>query len=159
MNAGLTRLAVVDLVTGDELTENPSWGNVDFNTGGTISVGIKNLSPTETAESVDVSIGDSYPNGTPAYASVDLNENGVPDDQWGVFLNPLDSFLELSLDEVTWTPTLALGDLAPEETVEVFARLLPPINAPLPPPYINPPDPAAIGLRFARFTFETEGWV
>jgi hypothetical protein len=170
VNAGLTRLAVVDPLTDEELITGPTWGDVDFKTGGETSFGIKNLSPTETAEGVVVGVGDSYPPGMPTQVWYydPLISSGSMAKMY--YINQLAEFLEVSLDGLTWAPSVALGDLAPEQTVEIFARLLPPIGWTLPPPYfanamdrLQDPiptyvDPGIIGLRFARFTSETEGW-
>lgn len=132
-NAGETRLAVVDPVTEVEMIEDPSWGDVDYATESVISVGIKNLSPVATAESVEVRLSLAYPDGNPEYT-------GVHD-----FVAPLAGSLQLSLDEMSWTETISLGDLAPEQTVPIFARKL--------------PATGALGLRFAKITAETVGWI
>jgi hypothetical protein len=169
VNAGETRLALVDPVTEDELLLDPSWGDVDYRVGGQISFAVKNLSTTQTAEGVLVGITGAYPDGE--LRIVYQHDPDTSDPPIPYFLNPLDPYLELSTDEVTWTPSLDLGDLAPEETVTVFARLLPPVGEVLPPPlyieytygFLDPVpvyvDPGYVGFRHARIDVTTEGWV
>lgn len=169
VNAGLQRLAVVDVETEEETTEHPHWGFVDYREGASISIGVKNMDPTQTAQGVNVTIGESFPSGLPW--TVYSSDRDNPDPVVAYYIDPIEPFLEVSLDEVTWAKTVELGDLDPGQTVEVFARLLPPIGWTLPPPlYIDyltgfqDPVPiyvstGVIGLRGARFIIETDGWV
>lgn len=155
------RLAIVDPRTDVELKMDPSWGNVDLDSTNVITVGVKNMSPTLTATGVVVSIASSWPDGAPTTIMGDTNDNGIPDTYLPWLWSPLEGLLHVSTDETTWAESVAIGDLAPGETVQIFARQLPsdPAHAELPPFAIQAPDPRIIGLRFARILAETEGWV
>lgn len=159
IGAGEVRLAVVDPNTDVELKMDPSWGNVDVGATTVISVGIKNMATTLTATAVTASIASSWPDGSPSEIQLDTDNSGFPDATAAWFVSPLEGYIHLSLDGLTWAKTISLGDLAPLQTVRIYARQMPVTSMELPPNAMYAPKVGVIGTRFVRIQAVTEGWI